>query len=206
MITVSACLLTFRREQNLFKIVEHLRQFPWIGEILVRDQSRSQNLLLAGRYRLIQRATYETVYVQDDDCLVHNLQTLYDAYSASPSALVHGLRPEHLARDKEENTIGPMHMALVGWGAFFRKEWISVLDRYTRRWGEDPIYQREADRIFTMLLPRPHITMGATLTHLDGAESAEALWRQPGHLESRATAIARCRMLGGPARTLITAR
>ena len=62
-------------------------------------------------------------------------------------------------------------VTLVGWGAVFRRDWLSVFDRYVERYGVDDLLLREADRIFTLLLNRPHHSLPAKIRSGQGATS-----------------------------------
>jgi GT2 family glycosyltransferase/predicted TPR repeat methyltransferase len=82
-------------------------------------------------------------------------------------------------------------MSLVGWGAFFKKGAEQVLQRYIERFGEDELLCREADRIFSLLMNRPHRSLLAEVADLAGASGPEALSVEADHLERSGAAVAR---------------
>ena len=188
--SVSACLLSWKRPENIGQIITHLRQHSFIDDILVWNNNpelhldielegvrviqSGQNLVTYGRFLCAQQAHHPIVFTQDDDCIVHNVPELYEAFLASPDRITHGLKHPHLFANAE-NCFGKSQMSLVGWGAFFQKDWLSVLDFYKEKYGVDELLIRKADRIFSLLLNRRHQSMLAEVTDLEGASGEEAL-------------------------------
>lgn len=191
---VSACILTFKRQKNLARIVEHLSSKPYVGEILIRDQSKLENLKCMGRYALARQARQETVLFTDDDCIVHNLDEIYEAYVADPDRMAFGLAPSHYPIWEKGTWKYPnCQLGMVGWGAFVKREWCSeeAFAPYVAAYGADPMLFREADRIFTMLLRRHHNVVLADVEQLPG-NSEGAMWQEQDHFTSRDEAVARC--------------
>ncbi|WP_298868601.1 glycosyltransferase [uncultured Gimesia sp.] len=204
--SVSACLLSWKRPDNIAQIVTDLRHYPFIDDILVWNNNpeihleielkgvhviqSDKNLVTYGRFLCAQRAKHSTVYTQDDDCLVHNIPELYESFLASPDRIAHGLKHPHLF-ENANNCFGKSQMALVGWGAFFQKEWVNKLEAYKAEFGEDELLIRKADRIFSLLLNRRHQSQLANVTDLEGASGAEALSVLDDHLEMSDRAVRR---------------
>jgi hypothetical protein len=82
----------------------------------------------------------------------------------------------------------------LGWGAIFPKNLLSSLKKYTDVYGEDDIYKRETERIFTYLnFPQNRLIL--PITDLPSAYAEDRLWRQPNHVESANIALERCQKL-----------
>lgn len=205
--TVSAVLLAWKRPDNMRTIVSHLLHEPLIDDILVWNNNPEVqyefgnprvrviqspvNVLTYGRYACLGNVRHDVVYVQDDDCLVHNIQALHEAFELGDrQQLTCNLKLDHLI-NAPRMTFGTAQLALVGWGALFRREWGSVLDDYRAAYGPDELRHREADRIFSVLLNRRHRFLPADVTDLPGAEGSEALSVDPQHAEFTRAAICR---------------
>lgn len=178
---VTACLITWKRQHNIPKIVEHLQKYPFIDEILIRDNSKGENLKTWARYQLSQQAKNETIYVQDDDCLV-DVQKLYDAYNGS--GITYGATMESI-----EGSYHP-RLCLVGWGAIFKRDWTGVFEDYLDVYPEDYLFYREADRIFTVMQPRAHKPVLLDIQHMN--EYDDAMSSQDEHVQTRNEAVNRC--------------
>ncbi len=216
---VSACLVSWKRPQNVGIIVQALRQAECIDEILIWNNNPGVKLEFAekntrviesgenqscyGRFLCAAQARNPVVYVQDDDTLNHDIAGLYEHYLRDPTRIAHVLAPTHWPQ-RERRIYGDAHAALVGWGAFFRKEWLGVLDELPLYVREDPLFRREADTFFTMLLQRKHNAILGQITHLDDHSTPGiALWRDARHQQLAALAISRTLKLlrlrqGGP--------
>ena len=202
---VTACLLSWKRANNMQPIVDSLHQHPFIDEILVWNNNRninlslkgakvrvinsSENELCYGRFLCIKQAKNNIIYVQDDDMLVKNVPELYRNFRSQPSCITHALGPNHIRQHHKDN-YEDAQMALLGWGAFLRKAWISVFDDYLKSNPADFLFKREADIIFTLLLGRMHKAMPAKVDELSRNSSAGiALYREKDHLLYHALAI-----------------
>ena len=211
---VSACLVSWKRPGNIRRIVEHLRGQAIFDDIVIWNNDPSQrlelndsnlkvirspkNLVTYGRYQAARHCRNDVVYTQDDDCLVHNIDELYKAFCAEPTRIAHGLKITHLSRN-DENIHGHAQMALVGWGAFFRRGWTDVLQTYRDTYGEDELLYSKADRIFSILLNRRHQSILAHVTDLPGASGPEALSVQSEHFDLIDKAVSRAVALVRPA-------
>jgi len=177
---VSAVLIKYQRPKELKKIIKHLKGYDFIDEILIHDNTKT-NIMCYGRYITANKARNETIYVQDDDCII-DVQKLYDKYNKTK--LVNGMK-------KEAAFIYSGVDSLVGWGTFFEKSWIKVLDKYINRFGEDHILIRESDRIFTGLLERETIVID--VEDFPSASAKYAMYKQPLHYDYKLKALERLR-------------
>jgi hypothetical protein len=148
-----------------------------------------------GRFLCAQQARQEIIYVQDDDVIVGNVPALYQHFLADDSRITHGLSEQHF-RLRDRCHYPDAHLALLGWGSFFRKEWLGVLHGCGETFGDDPLFLREADKFFALLLSRRHHTYLGQLHHLaDSNTFGVALWRDPDHELLKALAISRAMRL-----------
>jgi glycosyltransferase involved in cell wall biosynthesis len=194
---VSACLLSWKRQHHMQAIVDSLHGLDFIDEILVwnnnaqtplnlrgervRVITSEKNLLCYGRFAYARLARNEIVYVQDDDVLVRNVPDLYRQFLADDTCITHALSQQHF-RLRDRYVYPEAHLALLGWGAFFRKDWLGVLDPWAESHGDDPLFLREADKYFALLLSRRHNTLLGRLDHFsDSNTPGLALWRDPDH-------------------------
>ena len=179
---VSAVLIKYKRLDELKKICDHLETFDFIDEILIHDNTEN-NLKLYGRYLTALKARNDTIYVQDDDCIV-DVEKLFRNYDGT--RLVNGMKAESI------KYYSGIH-SLVGWGAFFDKAWIKVLDKYTDEYGKDDIFLRECDRIFTSLLTKKTVIID--IKDFPSANSDDALYKQANHKAYFKEALKRLRGL-----------
>ena len=185
------------------------------GEIgFVSDVKLRQgwNTINYGRYQLAARASNDLIYTQDDDCLIDNIKALHAAFlerraCGADRELVFGLAPTHYPLWAGGTFLfGQARMAIAGWGMLFDRGWLtvpaparhpyfiqtmSVFQPYWDRHGRDATFYRETDRIFSLLLNRPHAFVEAQVRHLPGSDSGlSASWGE--HIASRDLAIQRC--------------
>jgi GT2 family glycosyltransferase len=179
---VSACLLSYKRPQHMQRIVDSLHTYPFIDEILVWNNNcdvqlqlhgdkvrviqSTENMGCYGRFLCAREARNDVIYVQDDDAIVRNMPQIYETFLSDCTRIAHALSPDHFA-NRDRTVYGECHLALLGWGAFFKKEWLSALDAYVAVDGESSLFKREADKFFSLLLKRHHNTIVADLGLLD---------------------------------------
>lgn len=192
---VSACLLSWKRPQNLPVIIATLREFDFINEILVWNNNpelrlevddpitrvidSEDNAMCYGRFLCAAQARNRVIYVQDDDAVNHDIAGLYREFLADPDRIAHALIPNHYERGQRQ-IYGAAHNALLGWGAFFRQEWISLFNNLPASMFQDPLTLREADKLFSMLLEREHNTVRGEISLLGShSKPGVALWREP---------------------------
>lgn len=186
---VTACLISWKRQQNIPKIIANLQEWPFIDEIIIKDNSKGENTICYGRYSSAARAKNDIIYTQDDDCIVKNLGEVYKKFIEDPTRICHsGI--EDYQRVIPENIYGDSQMAMAGWGSFFKKEWTPVLDKYISIYGKDQCFYRETDRIFSILLKTHHNFVLGDIEHM-GRMDEVALSNQPDHISYKQLAIDR---------------
>ena len=190
--SVSACLVSWKRPHNLPTIVRALRSLDCIDEILIWNNNpdvaleiqdertrviqSDQNLSCYGRFLCAAQARNSVIYVQDDDALNGDIVGLYRQFLDHPDGVAHSLASTHWGQ-RHRQVYGKAQAALIGWGGFFRKDWLSVLQELPTSTLDDPLFQREADKFFTLLLERKHTAVPGEITHLDGHSTpGVALW------------------------------
>ena len=157
---VSAIIPT-KGDVDLEPIRKHLEQYEEIKEIIFQKGDE----FVFNRYRGIQKAKYDIVYTQDDDCLT-DLRPILDAYE--PDIVVNAMRKERI-NDYDKD------ITLIGWGAIFDKKMISVLDW----WKKDELFMRECDRVFTAMTK--HKTVFADIKDLPQATGSERMGSEERH-------------------------
>jgi hypothetical protein len=204
---VSACLVSWKRPQNLQPIADSLGCYEFVDEILVwnnNPESRlrlqgdkvrvldaDENMMCYGRFLCAREARNHIIYVQDDDVIVRNVPELYREFLANSSSITHGLSPGHF-RKRERSVYADSQIALLGWGAFFRKEWLDVMTRCLEKYGDDLLFRREADKFFSILLGRKHNAVPAKLQELPtGRTPGIALYLEASHRKMKALAVRR---------------
>ncbi|MCD4788933.1 MAG: glycosyltransferase [Bacteroidales bacterium] len=204
---VSACLLSYKRPNNLQLIIDSIHDYPFIDEILVWNNNPNaklsllgekvriieseENMICYGRFLCAKNARNEVIYTQDDDVIVRNVTGLYKHFLNDKSCITHALSRNHFRQ--HGNYIYPDgQVALLGWGSFFRKEWIEVIDTYLNSYESDFTFKREADIMFSLLLGKRHNTVPAQIEMLpDHSTSGIALYREKKHELFRTLAINR---------------
>ncbi len=186
--TITAVLTTFDREEEVRRVEKHLRSTGLFADVLVWRNTRHQNRMVYGRYLAAAQARTPLIYTQDDDCLVDNIGELIAAFDGKH--LVSAMKPDAIARYEEQRR-RRAQVTLLGWGSVFRREWIGVLNRYVVRHGVDELLLREADRVFTLLLDRPHHVVPARIQEFTCARDPRALSMQKSHWEHYRVAVER---------------
>lgn len=188
---VTAVLLRWKRHKELDKIMAHLEGFPFIDEIRVWDNTRGENVINYGRYLAAMDARNETIYTQDDDCIIENVEELFSAYDAhGGKVLVNGMKRERMAFYRGQDS-------MMGWGGFFERSWIACLEHYVNKYGFDHVFYRETDRIFTSLVRVKRQTMVADVKDFPSAMAGHSLSLQSDHETMKALAIYRAKLIRG---------
>ena len=150
----------------------------------VAESPSEANIYTMGRFKATQLAETDLIITCDDDCLVTDWDTIYHRHIET-GRLVSYLDPSHMAYAKthyvHRHDGGTAYETLLGWGSIFRREWVSVLDRYHTAFGDDEVFYRKADRLFTILLDQPHELIECDVRHLPGATSEDALYKRKDH-------------------------
>lgn len=206
---MNAVLLNWKRPSSLSKVAAAIAEWPWIDRILVWDnggelterfsvnsQSGSrgvfgkfpENIILSdtnictyGRWIAAQFAAGDAFYVQDDDHIVLNPETLMEAHSRCPESIVAGLPDDALSKHftwHRHNSPGYMD---IGFGAIVPKAALAGIGRYLDEYGEDELLRRKADKVVTGLWGRFE-TVQIHLDRLGGTGKDEhALYKRPDH-------------------------
>jgi hypothetical protein len=184
---VSAIIVSWKRPKEVGEIVEKLHEYDFIDEIIIAVNKPDDNKKCYRRWITALNAKNDTIYVQDDDCLVKNLDKLYESYTGKE--MVIGLKGDRMIDNTDKSS-------MVGWGTFFDKSWIdfkSYLDEY----GEDELLIRESDRILTYKIgaERPHNFQVSDIVDFPSAGGEMAMYLQPEHWDTKAEAIKRSKEL-----------
>src|SRR5262249_34288548 len=148
-----------------------------------------RNVGCYGRFLCAAQARNEVVYVQDDDALNSDLESLRRKFLEDPTRIAHALTPKHW--DQRQRLIyGEAQVAILGWGALFKKDWLRVIDALPHDTRSSELFRREADKYFTLLLEQRHNSVRGDIAHLDGHSThGTALWLDPRHPRFTALAI-----------------
>lgn len=158
-------------------MLAHTAGFPF-GEILVLTGCDSPHR----KQELFQKAKHDYLYYSDDDCIAPIAEL---AEQSLPGVLTCAMKEHHLEAYKNKRH------CLIGWGSFFPKSAIHVLDWYRAEYGEDHIYRRETERIMTYF-NYPQTRLQLPIADLPSAYAADRLWRQQEHWNNVAIVEERC--------------
>lgn len=177
---ISACLIT-KDARYPIEILNFVSRFPF-GEILILTHSDSP----WRKHELFAKAKHEYIFYCDDDCIPPTEELLS---WAKEGIITVAMKEGHFNAHKDNRaTMG------LGWGAIFPKSLLGVLKLYTDVYGEDEVYKRETERIFTYLsFPQQRIIL--PITDLPSAYAPDRLWRQPEHGKFKEIAEERCKRL-----------
>jgi hypothetical protein len=151
------------------------------GEILILTNCDSPSR----KQELFQKAKYDTLAYQDDDCLAPWIPLLQ---AADPRTITCAMKPFHI--DKYRTS----RIALLGWGSIIPKVSIYALDHYRAEFGEDEVYRRETERIMTWL-NFPQTRLALEIIDLPSAMDSTRLSAQPGHYDYIGIVDQRCRQI-----------
>lgn len=181
---ITAILVVYKRESNIPKIIESILKFKEINEIIISRQTYGENIGVWKRLEAAYKAGNDIIYTQDDDALIDNIEDIYKAFDGNSIAFG---ATEGLQEAYKKN-----HVALLGWGSFFKRDWVrNFILRYVEKYHlPDEVAMKQGDRIFTSWFDR-HIMVPAKVTHLDGYKSPDAISEQEGNLRLIQEAITR---------------
>jgi hypothetical protein len=152
--TITACLLNWKRRDNIRRIVSSLLENELISEIIVwnngdpitlascRVIDSLHNIVCYGRYEAARRSSSDVIFVQDDDCIVHNIGFLYERYLEDSNA-IHSNQSEQSAEKRKLNN--------VGHGAIFHRKLLNCFSSYSAIFPMDFLFMRECDMVFSSL-------------------------------------------------------
>lgn len=184
----TAVIVSWKRPEEVGKIVAELHQYDFIDEIIIAINKPNDNMMCYRRWLTALRAINDTIYTQDDDCIVQNLQELYNEYTGKE--MVIGLKGDRLVESIGQKS------SMVGWGTFLDKSWIDF-DKYEAQHGVDELLIRESDRILTHKIgaERPHNYQVSDIKDFESANGGMALYRKAEHWDTKAEAIKRAKEL-----------
>jgi hypothetical protein len=190
-VNVSAVIVT-RGDVDLSPVLDSLPR-EW-QKVIWDNSQRARDLSVFGRYAAISECEHETIYVQDDDCLLapESLVELAAAAEEMPRTLVAN-QPAAFRHDFYTDH------CLVGFGAMFNRdlpmmafgrfflhgaEGLMPSEALLRAITEQPQpFLRTADIIFTTLAPR--FLVDVPYTDREFASAPNRMWKQPDHLGER---------------------
>ncbi|MBT4119652.1 MAG: hypothetical protein HOG89_05210 [Candidatus Peribacter sp.] len=209
---ITACLLSWKRPENMQYITDHVLSHPFIDEVIIWNNDSTNtsivkgdrvkvinsptNVQVYGRYLCAYHAKNDIIYTQDDDWISKDLFKIYTTFQKNPDCITHGLHQMQFAIN-QGNIYETAQMSFVGWGALYQKKWLQVFNLYIEKYGYDELLFREADRIFSILLNRRHTSLLVEVEKLSGANDERALWRQEGHRDMSTEAVRRALSLIG---------
>ena len=164
-----------------------------------------------GRFAAIKHATHDLILTQDDDVIVSDPQVIVHEWIANckwrASLDGNGQQRRLVGGDYLSERMDGDHLvanmpavfrphypdsAMVGFGACFHRDaperaFAKFFAHHTTMKRNDPLFLRESCRIFTTLTPR--VLVDVAKTDLPYASDPNRLWKQPGHILSRDTAL-----------------
>lgn len=183
---VTAILTKYKRPKELEQIIANLKKYDFIDEIHICDNTKD-NLICYARYEQMRYARNDTIYIQDDDCIIEDITELYSHYNGT--RLINGFKAERMHFYQGKDTI-------LGWGAFLDRNWTyGPMARYIETYGKDYLLMREADRIFTALMNVAKMTVPVFVRDFPSAMATYALSLQRDHEQYKALALRRCKAI-----------
>lgn len=168
-------IVVTRGDQDIEPVTQSIK--PHVDQLVVWDNSKLFDRGVYGRYMGSILALHQTVYVQDDDCIVSDIPAILAAYQEG--SVVCNM-PEKFRKHYPDS-------ALVGFGACYQK-WLpfQAFDRYFALHGiddKDERFRRTCDVVFTTLTPRILVDV----SHVDMwyASGPNRMWKQPDHYGER---------------------
>lgn len=193
-------IVVTRGDVDLGPVVESLSIF---GEVIVWDNTEAvADLAVFGRYRAIRNvdASYDAVYVQDDDCILHPTALHRLCLRYEPGKLTANM-PDRFRKHYPDS-------CLVGFGAIFDRRLPAVAFRKFARHAYpvespsagpsgawlaryDPTFPRTCDVVFSGLTER--VLVDVPYEDREFASDSSRMWRQPGHVGERLAMLERVR-------------
>lgn len=213
---ITAILISYKRVDNLKKIVNSLIQSQLVGEIIIFNNNKyldlnkyiqslnsetikvinsNFNFLCVARYSICMLAKYENIFFQDDDLLfsINNLNHLYEKFKEDENRIC-GYRGRNLISNKYEakDVFGEVDI-ILGQAMLFNKKLLSEV--YGQILNLTP-FDRGDDIAFSLLLKRKHLAIKMDVIDLSTDDNF-SLWRIPGHLEKRQAMVNRLAHING---------
>ena len=135
-----SCVIPTRnkRKEELKHIVSYIT--PFFDEVIIPKDIGNQ---VYTRFEGIVRASNDIIYTQDDDCIIGNIKELISLYEKDTIIA----NADNASINKYKDT----KICLIGYGAIFNKSLIGKMEDFRVKLGDDDLFNREADRIFTWL-------------------------------------------------------
>jgi hypothetical protein len=193
---VSAVIVT-RGDCDLSEILDSLPR-DW-QKVIYDNSRREHDLSVYGRYAAIEECEHETIFVQDDDCvLAPESLELLRMTTDHPGAVIANM-PQRF----RDTGFYDDH-CLLGFGAIFHRDMPAIaLGKFARYFGTDNVVaavdqdsgflHRTCDVVFTSLTPR--ILLDLPYRDLPWATDASRMYRQPDHVGERARMLELCRQV-----------
>lgn len=184
---ITACLITWKRQDNLPQIIKSLVDVPQINEILIHDNSKGDNLYCYRRFELAFTAKNELIYTQDDDVINHDIEKLIKEHEGLTCGATDSYI-DALNKPPYSNT----NLALLGFGSLFSVKDMNF-ERYLASYPVDELFFREADRIFTLLNQYKPKVIKCNIEEVDNLQ--HSMSGEARHLADRQEIINRCQKL-----------
>ena len=184
----TAVLLKYKRPDELNQIIDYLKKIDIIDEIIIWDNTII-NMCGLGRYLGALRAKNDIIFTTDDDCIPLNIPELWEKYielkNQGKEQIVNSMKSGAMRNYKN------LGQTMVGWGSFFPKSAVSVLNEYINVYGIDDLLIRDASRIFTGLYGKWYSLPSKIKEFPSASDPNIALWLQKNHKSNRIETIKR---------------
>jgi hypothetical protein len=214
---ISAVMLSYKRPENVYKIVNQLKKNKLIGEIIVWNNNPDEQLSflqptekvkvikpnvyvgMNARWLACSQAKYDVVFMQDDDLMVSSdtIRTLYKEWKKDPE-IIHGISGRKLNKNFEyviKRVYGEVEMLVTRAILFDKKYAIDVLKELSCVSKElSSTVKKNGEDIFLsyFVMSRTHRKNKAynLFDRITELPDSHAILFRHGHLESR-TRVAR---------------
>ncbi len=176
---ISACLITKDLTYPI-SVLHNVAKYPF-GEILIMTNCDSPHR----KQELFQKAKYEHLYYQDDDCIAPIANVIDQAV---PGVITCAMKTAHI------HAYSRSRIALLGWGSIFPQSAIIRLEHYRDEFGEDDVYKRETERIMTWF-NYPQRRIDLPIVDLPSATAPDRLSMQPKHYDYIPMVEQRCQFI-----------
>ena len=195
---VSAILLSWRRVENLNRIVADLRRWKRVNEIIIWNNNSDRTLSYQdttvinaprnfgslARYCVVPLAINDTIWFQDDDIFVNEAQfdTVFKAYLTNTNR-IYGCRGRNLTNGvyAMADAFGECDIIVSQTMMFHR----SLLHHLFQLLGHIPILRGGDDIAFSLSCPTQHMAVDVGPLEEIGWDDENAQWRMPGWLKIR---------------------
>jgi hypothetical protein len=184
-VNVSAVIVT-RGDVNIEPVIANV--LPHVTDLVIWDNSKRDDMKVYGRYAAIHSTDQPIIYVQDDDCIVHDIPAIIGAHQ--PETLVCNMPQEFRSHYPDS--------ALVGFGAVFDRHlpWTAFWKYLGAAAFESELsdeFLRTCDVVFSALTPLQLVDVPKT--DLPYANGPGRMWKQPDHHGERTRVLNACRAL-----------